>query len=82
MTGYGTPDIASEAYEKGASYYFDKPIDLRVLKQKLTDLGIFESHGRYPWAAFHIGAMTAGRHNQLIAGEHDRFGHVYSYHRA
>ncbi len=40
MTGYGSPEIKKEAYEKGAYYYFDKPIDLRVLKDKISELGI------------------------------------------
>ena len=42
MTGYGSPDIEREAYQKGAYYYFDKPIDLRVLKHKLGEMGIYE----------------------------------------
>lgn len=41
MTGYGSDEIKKEAYEKGAYYYFDKPIDLRVLNEKLKELGIF-----------------------------------------
>lgn len=40
MTGYGSADIEEEAYEKGAYFYFDKPIDLNVLKMRLEELGI------------------------------------------
>ncbi|MDD5223455.1 MAG: response regulator, partial [bacterium] len=40
MTGYGSPEIEEEAYEKGAFYYFEKPIDLRILCQKLDEIGI------------------------------------------
>jgi two-component system, NtrC family, response regulator AtoC len=41
MTAYGGPEIEQEAYEKGAYYYFDKPIDLNILKDKLKELGIY-----------------------------------------
>ncbi|MDD5225240.1 MAG: response regulator, partial [bacterium] len=40
MTAYGSPEIEEEAYEKGAFYYFEKPIDLRILCQKLDEIGI------------------------------------------
>lgn len=40
MTGYGSPEIEKEAYDKGAYYYFDKPIDLHVLGERLEELGI------------------------------------------
>lgn len=40
MTGYGTPEIEKEAYERGASYYFEKPIDLNILCERLKDLGL------------------------------------------
>jgi DNA-binding NtrC family response regulator len=40
MTGYGSPEIEKEAYEKGAFYYFEKPIDLAVLNTRLHGLGI------------------------------------------
>jgi DNA-binding NtrC family response regulator len=43
MTGYGSPEIEKEAYERGAFLYFDKPIDLKVLKQKLEDVGVYSS---------------------------------------
>ena len=43
MTGYGSPDIEEEAYEKGAYFYFDKPIDLNLLKERLEEIGILYS---------------------------------------
>jgi hypothetical protein len=44
------------------------------------DLGMLRCHGHAPWTAFRIGPMVAGRHGELIAGENDRFGHLYVYH--
>lgn len=44
MTGYGSKEIEQEAYEKGASFYFDKPIDLKVLKRKIDELGISQKN--------------------------------------
>lgn len=38
MTGYGSQEIEKEAYERGAYFYFDKPIDLRILKEKINEL--------------------------------------------
>jgi DNA-binding NtrC family response regulator len=35
MTGYGSPEIEKEAYDKGAFYYFEKPIDMNILKEKI-----------------------------------------------
>ena len=40
MTGYGTPEIEKEAYDRGAYYYFEKPIDLKILFARLGDLGV------------------------------------------
>jgi len=45
-----------------------------------TDLGLFESHGHYPWTGFNVGSLVAGREGQLYAGEADRFGHLFIYH--
>ena len=47
MTGYGSADIEEEAYEKGAYFYFDKPIDLNVLKMRLEELGIHYPDSNY-----------------------------------
>jgi DNA-binding NtrC family response regulator len=44
MTGYGSPEIEREAYQKGAFYYFEKPIDLMVLKAKIREIKIFEKY--------------------------------------
>ena len=35
MTGYGNDEIETEAYRRGAFYYFDKPIDLKEDKAVL-----------------------------------------------
>ncbi len=43
MTGYGTPEVEEEAYEKGAFRYFDKPIDLTVLMDLFSEMGIYDS---------------------------------------
>ena len=40
MTTSGSPEIEKEAYEKGAYFYFEKPIDLRVLNGRLKEIGI------------------------------------------
>jgi DNA-binding NtrC family response regulator len=40
MTAYGSRETEKEAYEKGAYFYFDKPINLWVLNGRLKDIGI------------------------------------------
>jgi len=40
MTGFGSPDIEQESYERGAAAYFEKPLDLRVLAEAIRGLGI------------------------------------------
>jgi len=40
MTAYGTPDIEKEAYAKGAYFYFEKPIPLENLFDRLAALGM------------------------------------------
>ncbi len=40
MTGYGSPEIEKEAYDRGAYYYIDKPIRLHALHERLSKLGI------------------------------------------
>jgi len=42
MTGYGSDEVEKEAYEKGAYFYFDKPLDLRILREKVSHLGLYE----------------------------------------
>ncbi len=41
MTAYGSKEIEKEAYKKGAYFYFEKPIDLRVLNGRLKEIGIY-----------------------------------------
>lgn len=40
MTGFGTPEIEAEAYKRGASQYFRKPIEIPVLLDTVAKLGI------------------------------------------
>jgi len=40
MTAYGSPDIVKKAYQRGATYYFKKPIDLNLLQEKMKEFGI------------------------------------------
>jgi DNA-binding response OmpR family regulator len=40
MTAHGTEEIKTEAYERGASYYYDKPLDIRELSALMRKLGI------------------------------------------
>ena len=44
------------------------------------DLGLFASHGHFPWVAYQIRALAACPDGRLIAGESDRFGHLFAYH--
>jgi len=40
MTGYGSPEIEKEALDRGAAFYFEKPIDLKTLMQRLRELSL------------------------------------------
>lgn len=40
MTGYGSPEIKTLAYELGATHFFSKPMDLRELLLKVDVIGI------------------------------------------
>jgi DNA-binding NtrC family response regulator len=40
MTGYGTEEIESEAYARGALHYFEKPIDIPGLLKTVAAIGI------------------------------------------
>jgi len=40
MTGFGSPDIEAEAYRRGATQYFSKPIEIPVLLDAVARLGI------------------------------------------
>jgi DNA-binding NtrC family response regulator len=40
MTAYGSAEIKKDAYSRGAFYYFEKPIDIKILTEKARELGI------------------------------------------
>ena len=40
MTGYGSDDIETEAYRRGAFYYFEKPVDIPELLKKVAEIDI------------------------------------------
>ena len=40
MTAHGSEDIQHDAYERGATYYYQKPVDIRELMRKIEELGI------------------------------------------
>ena len=40
MTGYGDPAIMQQAFDMGASYYFEKPVELQVLSRAIQELGL------------------------------------------
>jgi DNA-binding NtrC family response regulator len=39
MTAHGSADIKNEAYDRGAAYYYEKPVDIRELAQRVHCLG-------------------------------------------
>jgi DNA-binding NtrC family response regulator len=40
MTAYGSDEIKKEAYERGARYYYDKPVDIHQLAELVRSLGL------------------------------------------
>lgn len=40
MTGFGTPEMETEAYRRGASHYFKKPIEIPTLLEAVAKLGV------------------------------------------
>jgi DNA-binding NtrC family response regulator len=40
VTGYGSPDIMEMAFQMGAAFYFEKPVNTGLLQAALADLGI------------------------------------------
>jgi len=40
MTAHGSEEIQHDAYERGATYYYQKPVDIRELMRKIEELGI------------------------------------------
>lgn len=47
MTAYGSDEIREDAYRRGAFYYYEKPIDLSHLVNKVQELGIPVSSGQH-----------------------------------
>jgi DNA-binding NtrC family response regulator len=46
MTAYGSPEIREAALEKGAYHYYEKPIDIKDLLEKVERCGIPVSAGK------------------------------------
>ncbi len=40
ITGYGSPEIEKECHERGAVHYFEKPVKIQMLIDKVRELGI------------------------------------------
>jgi len=40
MTAHGSSEIKQEAYGRGARYYYDKPIDIGELAERVRSMGI------------------------------------------
>jgi DNA-binding response OmpR family regulator len=40
MTAHGSVEVQQEALERGAAYYYTKPVDMRELLQKVREMGI------------------------------------------
>ena len=40
MTAYGSDEVRDSAYRRGAYHYYEKPIDMDDLVEKVEDLGI------------------------------------------
>jgi DNA-binding response OmpR family regulator len=40
MTAHGSEEIRQDAFDRGAIFYYTKPVDIRELMQKIRDLGI------------------------------------------
>jgi len=47
MTAYGSEEIKEDAYRRGAYYYYEKPIDLSDLVDKVHALGISLTSGQH-----------------------------------
>jgi DNA-binding NtrC family response regulator len=47
MTAYGSDEIREDAYRRGAFHYYEKPIDLSNLVNKVQELGIPVSSGQH-----------------------------------
>jgi DNA-binding NtrC family response regulator len=40
MTAHGSTEIKEEAYGRGASYYYEKPVDILELAERVRSMGI------------------------------------------
>ena len=40
MTAYGSDEMRQDAMERGATHYYNKPIDIRELMQRIRGMGI------------------------------------------
>lgn len=40
MTAYGSEEMVKDTYERGAKYFFNKPVDIEDLFKKVRSLGI------------------------------------------
>jgi DNA-binding NtrC family response regulator len=40
MTAHGSDEIKQEAYNRGACWYYDKPVDIRELAERVRGMGI------------------------------------------
>jgi DNA-binding response OmpR family regulator len=40
MTAFGSDEMKQEAYQRGARYYYTKPIDIAELMRRVSDMGI------------------------------------------
>lgn len=40
MTAHGSEEVQQDAYERGATHYYQKPVDIRELMRKIEELGI------------------------------------------
>jgi len=40
MTAHGTDEVRQDAFDRGAVHYYQKPVDIRELMQKIEELGI------------------------------------------
>jgi DNA-binding NtrC family response regulator len=40
MTAHGSEEVQQDAYERGAIYYYQKPVDIRELMRKIEEMGI------------------------------------------
>jgi hypothetical protein len=49
-------------------------------RDRWEDLELVACQGKFPWTAYRIGPLAVGERGEIIAGEEDRFGHLFIYH--